>query len=279
MARTRRIKKSTDAYYHVMSRTNACAFLFQDAGLKDDIITILHKVAAFSGIILKAYTLMDNHFHAVCNVIKPEKPLSESAILERIAILKGSECASSLSDHWLELRNLGMSAAVEEQLESWRNRMHDVSKFTKTFKELVNIRYKQNHTHIGSIWSGRFSSTLIDDQNYLATCIRYVELNPVRAGLVTRAQDYRWSSCKERLARISVPFAGFVPADELLLRRIAQIGEGKVLGSIEFVKNVTSSLGHLFPGRAIPRPIVELKLYSTHGHRLAAIEKAKRSAA
>ena len=51
--------------------------------------------------------------------------------------------------------------------------------------------------YVGSIWSGRFKSTLVEDGRYLATCIRYVELNPVRAGMVTRADAYAYSSASE----------------------------------------------------------------------------------
>ena len=46
----------------------------------------------------------------------------------------------------------------------------------------------------GSIWEGRFKASLIDDDEYLLTCMRYIELNPVRAGMVQMPEEYRWSS-------------------------------------------------------------------------------------
>ena len=46
----------------------------------------------------------------------------------------------------------------------------------------------------GSIWEGRFKASLIDQQEYLSTCMRYIELNPLRAGMVTAPEEYRWSS-------------------------------------------------------------------------------------
>lgn len=48
------------------------------------------------------------------------------------------------------------------------------------------------------LWQGRFSSFPMDE-NYLLTAVRYIELNPVRAGLVRRPEDYKWSSCKANL--------------------------------------------------------------------------------
>ncbi len=59
-------------------------------------------------------------------------------------------------------------------------------------------RYVQyiNRTHgrSGTLWEGRFRSCLVQDEIYLLTCQRYIELNPVRAGMVTHPAEYRWSS-------------------------------------------------------------------------------------
>ena len=52
---------------------------------------------------------------------------------------------------------------------------------------------------IGTIWSGRFKSSVIDTDSYLLACLRYVELNPVRAGMVDQPEDYRWSSYAQRV--------------------------------------------------------------------------------
>ena len=53
-----------------------------------------------------------------------------------------------------------------------------------------------NHTYgtSGSIWEGRFKASLIHDEEYLFTCMRYIELNPVRANMVNNPSQYRWSS-------------------------------------------------------------------------------------
>lgn len=53
-----------------------------------------------------------------------------------------------------------------------------------------------NHTYgsSGSIWEGRYKASLIHDEEYLLTCMRYIELNPVRADMVRSPSHYRWSS-------------------------------------------------------------------------------------
>ena len=51
----------------------------------------------------------------------------------------------------------------------------------------------------GSLWEGRYKASPIQMDNYLLSCCRYVELNPVRAGMVDKAEDYPWSSYRERM--------------------------------------------------------------------------------
>jgi putative transposase len=57
------------------------------------------------------------------------------------------------------------------------------------------VRYvNQRHGRTGTLWEGRFKSTIVDSETYLLACYRYIEANPLRAGMVTDAADYRWSS-------------------------------------------------------------------------------------
>ena len=53
-----------------------------------------------------------------------------------------------------------------------------------------------NHTYdrTGTLWEGRYKSTLVDSESYLLTVYRYIELNPVRADMVSHASEYPWSS-------------------------------------------------------------------------------------
>jgi putative transposase len=58
------------------------------------------------------------------------------------------------------------------------------------YVQYVNFVYKRR----GTLWEGRFKSSLVDQEQYLLTCYRYIELNPVRANMVEQPQDYRWTS-------------------------------------------------------------------------------------
>ena len=155
--------------------------------------------------------------------------MPEGELIRRVAALKGERAAEDLASHWEELRGIGMDSAVAEAQERLRARMNDVSEFIKTFKELFNVWFKRERGYSGSIWDGRFKSTLVEDGRYRAICMRYVYLNPVRAGMVKHAADYAWSW----IATFDSTFAGSVP-DERLMRRVAQIGAGKIFGSLAF---------------------------------------------
>jgi putative transposase len=55
------------------------------------------------------------------------------------------------------------------------------------------------HKNTGSLWEGRYKSSPIQSEEYLLACCRYIELNPVRAKMVTDPTHYLWSSCRTKL--------------------------------------------------------------------------------
>lgn len=60
----------------------------------------------------------------------------------------------------------------------------------RRYVQYFNTAYHRS----GTLWEGRYRATLVDSEQYLLTCMRYIELNPVRAGLATHPGEYRWSS-------------------------------------------------------------------------------------
>lgn len=76
------------------------------------------------------------------------------------------------------------------------------------------VRYFNDlHARSGTLWEGRYRSTLIETDRYLLACMAYIDLNPVRAGLVVDAGDYPWSSyrhyCGSRTDRLVAPHPFF----------------------------------------------------------------------
>ena len=81
------------------------------------------------------------------------------------------------------------------------------------------VRYfNERHGRTGTLWEGRYRSALIDSERYFLQCSRYVETNPVRAGLVRRPGEYAWSSFRSNAAG---------RPDELLRRHPAYLALGR----------------------------------------------------
>jgi putative transposase len=66
----------------------------------------------------------------------------------------------------------------------------------RRYVRYINVTYRRT----GTLFEGRFKSSLVDSERYLLTCMRYIELNPVRAGIVANPGDYRWSSYQQHIS-------------------------------------------------------------------------------
>ena len=71
---------------------------------------------------------------------------------------------------------------------------HGIGKVMQSVGRRYVQQFNRAHRRTGTLWEGRYRATLIDTERYLLACYRYIELNPVRAGIVCRPEDYAWSS-------------------------------------------------------------------------------------
>ena len=83
--------------------------------------------------------------------------------------------------------------------------------------QYFNYTYKRS----GTFWAGRRRATVVDTDTYLLTLMRYIELNPVRAGTVAHPSDYAWSSYAANALNEKEPNSDFVKPYELY-RRLAR---------------------------------------------------------
>jgi putative transposase len=88
----------------------------------------------------------------------------------------------------------------------------------RKFARLMNIRWSRT----GTLFEGRFHSSLVDSEAYLLTCMRYIELNPVRAGIVRHAKEFGWSSYRQNA---SGDPRGLLKSHDLYVRLGATSGE------------------------------------------------------
>lgn len=126
---------------------------------------------------------------------------------------------------------------------------------SRRYVQYVNRRYRRS----GTLWNGRYRSLAIEDERYLFECHRYIELNPVRAGIVVDPADYAWSSYRSNALGESDSL--LTPREEYLAlaltaaaRReayrdlIAEAMDAKVLADIR------AAIGHNRPLRP-PEPL------------------------
>src|SRR5690606_30232061 len=76
-------------------------------------------------------------------------------------------------------------------------RFCDLSAFVKELKERFSRWFNKHHERRGTLWMERFKSVLVEDGDALRTMALYIDLNPVRAGLVEDPKDYRWTGYGE----------------------------------------------------------------------------------
>jgi putative transposase len=144
-----------------------------------------------------------------------------------------------------------------------------LSRVHRSYAGIIHARRKRS----GHFWQGRFGATAMDE-HYLAAALRYVALNPVRARLVDRAQDWRWASTRAHLRNkddgitalrpIHERFPRFAdlletePEADLFDRLRAAESVGRPLGDDHFLARL-ERLTHrvLKPGKRGPKPSEE----------------------
>ncbi|MCP3987251.1 MAG: chemotaxis protein CheW, partial [bacterium] len=91
-------------------------------------------------------------------------------------------------------RRNGHAGGVTEIAERVRDRLFDLSVFMKELKQRMTIAFNYSHDRRGTLWEGRFKCTLVHYGEALRAVAAYIDLNPVRAGIAEKPEDYRWCS-------------------------------------------------------------------------------------
>jgi REP element-mobilizing transposase RayT len=172
---------------------------------KEVLRKMLWQVADFCGVEILTYCLMSNHFHVLVRV--PEKRvISDVELLRRFKVLYPKPTKYQTAEFArLEkalLEGNADAVAIRERLLA---RMHDLSEFMKTVKQRFSIWYNRNHSaRRGTLWMERFKSVLVEGSgNPLQIMAAYIDLNPVRAGLVEDPKDYRFCGYAEAVAGLN----------------------------------------------------------------------------
>jgi putative transposase len=188
------VGKGVDAVHHVVSRVCGQEFLLTDVE-KETFRGLLGRVAGFCGIEVITYALLDNHFHLLVEVPGRVGDLSDEVLIERARLIFGNERKGQpLSMVRIE-GALRQGGAVREAMRGLlMGRMASLPMFMKILKQRYSILFNRKYDRVGTLWEGRFRSVLVENTRVaLRAVAAYIDLNPVRAGLVDDPKDYRWS--------------------------------------------------------------------------------------
>ena len=200
--KTNRITGDGKSFYHVVSRVVDRRMVFGNRE-KEVFRRILRNQEAFSGVRVLTYCLMSNHFHLLLEVPDREElaPLDEEGLLEVLPLLYDEEAVEGVRQELERAREAGDERWHGEILQRYERRRGNLACFMKELKLRVSFYMNKRLERVGTLWESRYRSVLIEDrEEALLTVGAYIDLNPVRAGMVSRPEDYRWCGYAEAVA-------------------------------------------------------------------------------
>ena len=164
---------------------------------------LMTRLAEFSGVQVVTYCLMENHFHLLVRVPQQSAQpfLTEASLRELLPLIyRGRELMTAIQELDRAATSTDRSWLVEI-LARYHARRFSLSVFLKELKQRYTRWHNRRHRRVGTLWEHRFRSVLVQgDERALLTIAAYIDLNPVRAGIVTDPKDYHWSGYAEAVA-------------------------------------------------------------------------------
>ena len=188
--------------YHCISRVVNRDFVF-GVTEKEQLRMFMRMYENFSGCRVLSYCFMCNHIHILLEVTPmPEGGLSDEELLRR---LRSIWCEAQVTEVAVELAEARKAVAggfADETMIAaiharFTYRMHDLSQFMKSFMQRYTQWHNGAHKRKGRLWEDRFKSVIVESGVAARTIAAYIDLNPVRAGMVSDPAKYRWSSYGE----------------------------------------------------------------------------------
>jgi putative transposase len=216
------------AIYHCISRVVDRRFVFE-SDEREQFRKLMRMCEKFTGCRVLSYCVMSNHFHILLEVPPmPVAGISDAELFERLGAFyseaKVAEIAKEMADavvvrtrgefemppvdeagnpltpaQELELARQQAAARLDEIRSRFTRRMHDLSEFMKSLLERFTKWFNRTHKRSGTLWEDRYKSVIVEDGIAARTMAAYIDLNPVRAGMVSDPADYRWSSYGEAI--------------------------------------------------------------------------------
>ena len=196
-----RDSSSKPAIYHCISRVVDKRFVFGEREC-EAFRMFMRMYENFSGCRVLSYCLMSNHFHLLLEVPPMvDGGLDDEGLLRRLSALYSDGFLAEVAKELAEARKTGHVDGGEDRVAEiharFTYRMHDLSEFMKGLLIRFTRWFNRRHERTGTLWEERFKSVIVEGGTAARTIAAYIDLNPVRAGMVEDPADYRWSSYGE----------------------------------------------------------------------------------
>ena len=202
----RLLRSHTESYYHCIDRVVDRHRCLGDTERRHFRLW-MRRLEQFCGVQVVTHCLMENHFHLLVRVPCREKMiakerLTEARLRELLPLIYGGrELRSALQELDRAAQQGPNGKWLEEILARYEARRFSLSIFLKELKQRYTRWHNRRHRRTGTLWEDRFRSVLVEgDERALMTMAAYIDLNPVRAGIVEDPKDYHWCGYAEAVA-------------------------------------------------------------------------------
>ena len=187
--------------FHVVNRLYDRKYLFDYEG-KELLLKLIRAYEDVIGVEVLTFCIMDNHFHLLVRV--PHRPdgfdVPLEVVVARLERALGEESVKLMHrnlEFWQTTKNF---VAIEEWRQRQVARMFSLSEFMKAVQLRFSRWYNSRSGRRGTLWENRYTSVIVEEEERaLRTIAAYIDLNPVRAGMVADPGDYRWSGYGEAM--------------------------------------------------------------------------------
>ena len=213
LARKKLVSLDDTPYYHCVCRCVRRAFLWGTdhfsgrdySHRKQWVVDRLRELQSIFAIDICAYAVMSNHYHVVLYVDRDRaSQWTTDEVVTRWTKLFGLPV---LVDRYLRGQTTSQAEADKALtiIAQWRERLYDISWFMRSLNESLARRANKEDQCKGRFWEGRFKSQALLDEAGLLTCMAYVDLNPIRAGIAKTPERSDFTSIQERIRSFNPP--------------------------------------------------------------------------
>ncbi len=173
----RMIIKDGPAVYHIISRTALDGLVIGDVE-NEFLAALIRRLSSVYFAEVLGFCLMGTHFHLLVRM-HPGTEYMDDEIKRRFKLYYGDDDKRELS---------------QGQIPLFRLKWASLSEYVKEIKQGFSRFYNKLHHRKGFFWAERFKSVIVENGDTLINCLAYIDLNPVRAGIVKRPEEYRFCS-------------------------------------------------------------------------------------